>query len=141
MKRYKKLRPNLYSADLHYGKIDIRPDHYCSCFFIVQSTDDMEFIRDQGMQLLLAGCRHFDFSGDRRTIWQKGIEAAHGLVIAGNGGGKAICMNVWDTIEEFAVSLNKSISLRTIIPCDHFLLYDDIGGYKTVLDAIGVIDR
>ena len=63
MKRYKKLRPNLYSADLHYGKIDIRPGHYCSCFFIVQSTDDMEFIRDQGMQLLLAGCRHFDFSG------------------------------------------------------------------------------
>ena len=46
MPRYRKLRPNLYSADLVYGKIDLKPGHGVSCFFIVQHIDDKEFIKD-----------------------------------------------------------------------------------------------
>ena len=136
MQRYKKLRPNLFSADLHYGKIDIKPDHYFSCFFIVQHTDDREFIKDQAIQLLLAGCRNYDFYGEKRKIWGTGLEEAYRIVLPENSVENTIRLNRWDTIEGFVAALNKSISMRPIVLCDHFLLYDDMNIYEAVVDQV-----
>lgn len=49
--KYDKLRSNLYGAHLIYGEIDLNPTHIISCFFIVEHTDDKEFIKKQAMQL------------------------------------------------------------------------------------------
>ena len=136
MQRYKKLRPNLFSADLHYGKIDIKPDHYFSCFFIVQHTDDREFIKEQMIQLLLSGCRWFDFYGDKGAVWEASLEEAHRIVLPKNSVENTIRLNRWDTIEGFVAALNKSISMRPIVPCDHFLLYDDMNIYEAVVDQV-----
>ena len=136
MQRYKKLRPNLFSADLHFGKIEIKPDHYCSCFFIVQRTDDREFIKDQAIQLLLAGCRNYDFYGEKRKIWETGLEEAYRIVLPENSVENTIRLNRWDIIEDFVAVLNKSISMRPIVPCDHFLLYDDMKIYEAVVECM-----
>ena len=136
MQRYKKLRPNLFSADLHFGKIEIKPDHYCSCFFIVQRTDDREFIKDQAIQLLLAGCRNYDFYGEKRKIWETGLEEAYRIVLPENSVENTIRLNRWDIIEDFVAALNKSISMRPIVPCDHFLLYDDMKIYEAVVECM-----
>ena len=136
MQRYKKLRHNLFSADLHFGKIEIKPDHYCSCFFIVQHTDDREFIKDQAIQLLLAGCRNYDFYGEKRKIWETGLEGAYRIVLPENSVENTIRLNRWDIIEDFVAALNKSISMRPIVPCDHFLLYDDMKIYEAVVECM-----
>ena len=136
MQRYKKLRPNLFSADLHFGKIEIKPDHYCSCFFIVQRTDDRAFIKDQAIQLLLAGCRNYDFYGEKRKIWETGLEGAYRIVLPENSVENTIRLNRWDIIEDFVAALNKSISMRPIVPCDHFLLYDDMKIYEAVVECM-----
>lgn len=51
MPRCQKLFPNLYSAELFYGKIDLQVGHGFSCVFLVRHTNDKEYIKDQAMQL------------------------------------------------------------------------------------------
>ena len=70
MQRYEKLNPNFYGAEMFYGKIDLKLPHLFSCFFIVEHTTDKTYIKDQVMQLLLTGCRDFDFYGAAEPVWQ-----------------------------------------------------------------------
>ena len=38
--------------------------------------------------------------------------------------------------KEFVAALKKNISKRPIVPCDHFLLYDDMKIYEAVVDQV-----
>lgn len=71
MLRYEKIRPNLYGLDMLYGKIDLKPTHGFSCFFIVEHIEDNDFIKRQAMQLLLAGCRDFNLYGKTEYTCQE----------------------------------------------------------------------
>lgn len=133
MPRYKKLRPNLYSADLFYGKIDLKPGHGFSCFFIVQHTDDKEFIKDQAIQLLLAGCRNFDFYGKMEPIWHLGFDDADILLNPNSTQETVALTSGWDTIDEFVEVLHNEISCRPFVPHDYYLIYDDEETYEDVL--------
>jgi hypothetical protein len=102
----------------------------------VQHTDDREFIKEQMIQLLLSGCRWFDFYGDKGAVWEASLEEAHRIVLPKNSVENTIRLNRWDTIEGFVAALNKSISMRPIVLCDHFLLYDDMNIYEAVVDQV-----
>ena len=139
MPRYRKLRPNLYSADLVYGKIDLKPGHGFSCFFIVQHIDDKEFIKDQAIQLLLAGCRNFDFYGEKGPIWHLGFDDADILMNPNSTPETVALTSGWDTIDEFVEVLHNEISCRLYVSHDYYLLYDDEETYEYVLQSLEML--
>ena len=138
--RYKKLLPNLYSADLHYGKIELKPTHGFSCFFIIRHTDDKEFIKDQAIQLLLSGCRNFDFYGEMEPMWHICVDEADILLYPDYTSETVALTSGWDNLEEFAEALHDELSLRPFVPHDFYLLYDDEGTYKEVLGLLDISD-
>lgn len=134
--RYEKLRHNLYSADLKYGKIELKPMHGFSCFFIVEHTDSKEFIKDQVIQLLLAGCRNFELYGKMKPLWHNGFDEADILLFPNSTSETVALTSGWDTLEEFAETLHDELSLRPFVPHDYYLLYDDSNVYKKVLESL-----
>ena len=138
MQRYNKLRNNFHSADLLYGKIDLNPIHTFSCFFIVEHTFDVEFIKEQAIQLLLAGCQSFDFYGKAEPNWQIGVDEANILLYSKSNPETDVLTSGWSTMEEFADALNSVLSLRTFVPYDVYLIYDDEEIYKNVMKRLGI---
>lgn len=131
--KYDKLRSNLYGAHLIYGEIDLNPTHIISCFFIVEHTDDKEFIKKQAMQLMIAGCRNFDFFGKKEPLWHLGFDDVD-IMLSPN----STLMNValtsgWSLLDDFVEALNLVISVRPIVPIDTYLFYDDRAIYEEVV--------
>lgn len=133
MERYKKLLLNLYSADLFYGKVELNLRHYSFCYFIVQHTNDMDFIKDQALQLLLSSCSSFEFVGTQAPIWQQGFNETYSLLHPNADQEKLSNIAAYNTIDEFTDSLFQSMSCRGLIPTDHYLIYDDREIYEDVL--------
>ena len=138
MQRYNKLGNNLYSADLLYGKIELKPTHRFSCFFIVEHTFDAEFIKDQAIQLLLAGCQSFDFYGKAESNWHLGVDEANTLLLLKSAYETDVLISGWSTLEEFADALNDVLSMRPFVPTDFYLIYDDEEIYKNVLKRLEI---
>ena len=136
MQRYNKLGNNLYSADLLYGKIELKPTHRFSCFFIVEHTFDAEFIKDQAIQLLLVGCQSFDFYGKAESNWKLGVDEANIFLHPKSTSETDILIAGWSTLEEFADALNDVLCLRPFVPHDFYLIYDDEEIYRSVLKRL-----
>ena len=134
--RYEKLRPNLYGAHLVFGKIDLNPTHRFSCFFIVQHTDDKEFIKKQAMQLLLAGCRNYDFFGEKEPLWHLGFDDVDIMLNPNSTPENVALTSGWSTLDDFVDALDLAISVRPIVPHDTYLLYDDRAIYEEVLKRL-----
>ena len=136
MQRYEMLRNNLYSADLLYGKIELKPTHRFSCFFIVEHTFDVEFIKDQAMQLLLAGCQEFGFYGKAEAQWHSGVNEADILLHPVSTPETVTLTSGWSDLEEFVDTLNERLSERPFVPHDFYLIYDDEEIYRNVLKRL-----
>ena len=136
MQRYEKLRENLYGAHLMYGKIDLKPTHGFSCHFIVEHTDEEDFIEEQFMQLLLAGCRNFDFYGEKKSIWRKGYKTVYRKLYPNPTEETFACFSAWGSIEGFAGELRDRLSVRYFVPQDFYILYDDKELYHKVLELL-----
>lgn len=139
--QYKKLGLNLYSADVHYGKIDLKSTHRFSCFFIVQHTDDKKFIKDQAIQLLLAGCRNFDFYGKMESLWHSEFDEADILLFPDSTAETVALTSGWETLVEFVDALHAELSLRSFVPHDYYLLYDDAALYKEALRLLDTFNN
>ena len=131
--RYEKLRPNLYGAHLVYGKIDLNPTHRFSCFYIVQHTDDEKFIKKQAMQLLLAGCRNFDFFGEKEPLWHLVFDDVDIMLNQDLTPESVALTSGWSALDDFVEVLDLVISARPTVPHDTYLLYDDRAIYEEVL--------
>lgn len=138
MQRYNKLENNLYSAELLYGKIELKPTHRFSCFLIVEHTFDVDFIKDQAIQLFLAGCQSFDFYGKAEPNWHLGVDEANILLHSKSNPETDVLTSGWSILEEFADALNSVLSLRTFVPHDVYLIYDDEEIYKNVMKRLGI---
>ena len=136
MQRYNKLRNNLYSAELLYGKIELKRTHGFSCFFIVEHTFDAEFIKDQAIQLLLVGCQDFYFYGKAEPNWHLGVDEANIFLSPKTALETDVLISGWSTLEEFADALNDVLSLRPFVPHDFYLIYDDEKIYRNVLKRL-----
>ena len=77
-------------------------------FFIVEHTFDVEFIKDQAIQLLLVGCQEFDFYGEAGPQWHLGVDEAGTLLHPVSTPETVTWTSRWDTLEEFVDTLNES---------------------------------
>lgn len=136
---YKKLRNNLYSADLVYGKIDLKYGHTFSCYFIVRHADDLEFIEKQALQLLLAGCQSFIFWGDKASAWRQIVTRRDRILRSIPTSEATIFTSDHTELDTFSSVLFREISVRSFIPHDVYLLYDDETIYEEVLQRLEVL--
>lgn len=137
MQRYEKLRANLFGVDMFCGRIDLKPTHGFSCFFIVEHTVDKAFIKDQTIQLLLAGCRNFDFYGAAGPIWHFCVDEADIMTKFEFNTGTVALTSGWSSLEDFVDALDMELSLRPFVPHDFYLIYDDAEIYK---EAVKMLD-
>lgn len=131
-----KILPTLYGLDLFYGKLDAKQGHNFSCFFIVECTFDNEFIKQQALQLLLAGCKEYNFYGKYKNEWHKEFEQTNYMLHLDKENNGFILVNSWTEIEKFVHVLEERVSLRTIVPHDEYLIYDDIKIYEKVVKLL-----
>lgn len=119
-----------------YGKIELNPTHGFSCFFIVEHIDDKEFIKDQALQLLLSGCRNFDFYGKKKDAWHFGVDEADMMLYPNMTYETVALTSGWVSIEEFVEELHYVLSQRPFLPHDYYLLYDDHEIYQNTLELL-----
>lgn len=136
MQQYEKLGNNLYGAEMYRGKLELKPTHGFSCFFIVEHIADKEFVKNQAMQLLLAGCRNFNFYGNAEPIWHLIVDETDILLYPDSTSESVALTSGWDSIEDFADALDVELSLRTFVPHDIFLIYDDVRIYNDVVACL-----
>ena len=137
MQRYEKLLRNLYGADLFYGKIDLKVNYSFSCYFIVQHTNEEEFIREQLLQLILTGCQKFIFYGGKADAWVLNLEEA-ASILRSDHLTVPYSASIIDTIEAFARELHREVSFRSLVPHDVYLLYDNERLYRKVLGTLDI---
>ena len=108
--RYQKLTNRLYSVNLHTGKTNFLFGRDVLCFLLVEHPCTEEFIQEQALQLLLSQCSSFDFYG----AYSKQL----------------------DNFDDFVEALELAVSVRSIVPFDVYLIYDDNALYNQVLDRL-----
>ena len=141
MEQYRKLSNNFYSLDLHTGKTNFKPGHEIQCFFLVEHPCSEEFIREQALQLLMTPCRNFDFYGAYSKRWDIGFDLADVMLHPNENDWDIALTSQWDDFDEFVDALQLAISCRQIVPCDIYLIYDDVPLYRRVLDRLKVYNE
>ena len=137
MQRYEKLSPCFYGVEMFYGKIDLKLTRRFSCFFIVEHTNDKRYIKDQIIQLFLAGCRDFHFYGAYAPVWRHCWDEVVIMLYPDPTPETVGVAFGWDSIEDFVDELNMELSCRGIVPHEEYLIYDDAGIYAQVLGMLG----
>lgn len=136
MERYEKLSVGFFSCDLKYGKIELKLGHNCDLYFIVNNQVEKEFMKKQALQMILSQCKRFDFFGKYANEWHNAIDEAD-IAVYPNASEEEIALTVThDTLEDFVEELIEDLSARRIVPCDIYLIYDDIDLYNNVLERI-----
>ena len=74
MRKCERLAENFYGVDMYCGKIDLTKHRASVFFFIVEHTEDEDFISKQAVQLLTVRCRDFHFFGKQEPIWHFGFD-------------------------------------------------------------------
>lgn len=136
MSRCEKLRPNFYGCELYYGKIDMNKTHAPVCFFLVNHKADAEFIKKQALQLIVAGCKNYEFFGKYSKKWHLALDMADISVNPDSNEDEIAITVSHQTLEEFVDSLNEWLSCRSIVPYDFYLIYDDADLYNQVKTMI-----
>lgn len=132
--RYQKLTNRLYSVNLHTGKTNFLFGRDVLCFLLVEHPCTEEFIQEQALQLLLSQCSSFDFYGAYSKQWDIGFDLVD-IMLHPNGEGIALTSQ-WDDFDGFMEALELAVSVRSIVPFDVYLIYDDNALYNQVLDRL-----
>lgn len=137
--KYEKLRPNFYSAHLYIGEINLKVNHTAHFFFIVEHSNNKEFIHKQALELLVPQCKWFEFYGRYRNEWELGFDEIDIMLHPNDEDEDIALTSSWNDIESFVDTLKFTLSTRSIVPCDIYLLYDDENIYKDVLNRLSVL--
>ena len=134
--RYKKLRPNFYSAHLNTGKLDLKPNHTAHFFFVVENSNDKEYMRQQARELLLTPGLWFEFYGRYRNEWELAFDEMD-IMLHPNMDEEEIAMtSSWTDLDSFVDTLDLALETRSIVLCDIYLLYDDEDIYKQIIEKL-----
>ena len=134
--RYDRLGPCFFGADLEYGDMNLHQGHTATCFLIVEHTDDEQFIRKQALELLMACNGWFHIYGRQEPLWHRILDDTD--VLLHPDPEKFAVTAGYDDMDDFVNELDLSIHVRTLVPNDTFLLYDDEVLYKDVLSRLGI---
>lgn len=131
MNRYEYLKYNIYGLNLHYGKISPKPGHNVELFYIVEHMDDEQFIRKEALKMLLQfGQSVYYFFGKKESIFHLIFDETAVLL---NLNAEDVAMTVgYDMLDDFIAELDDRKYLRTIVPCDYYLIYDDEDIYQKI---------
>lgn len=133
MRRHERIAPNLMSAHLVDGEIDLNRSHGCSCFFIVNESNDKVFIDKTAMEFILSGCKDFHFFGEMEPVWHVAFDLMDSTIFPNASYENVALTSGYADIEEFVDVLHEAISLRSFVPHDCYLLYDDEAMYRQVV--------
>ena len=136
MGRYERLRPNFFSANLHYGRMEIRQIGHLKCFFIVHHEDEEAYIKKQALDMFLTHCGEFAFYGEKASLWKQLFEETKQLLTPEEALDASAMIRQYETMESFVDRMDESLQLRSFVPCDHWLFYDDQDIYKEVVKRL-----
>ncbi len=131
MDRYERLNNRLIGLNLLYGKVSINATHSSNLYYIVEHTEDEQFIREEAMQIVpQTGIDEVCFYGEKESLWHQIFDETD---IQINGDSEDIlltfsCITIDDLINE----LIEVLTIRTFVPLDCYLIYDDRNMYEDV---------
>lgn len=128
-----------FGADLEYGKMRMRPGHTANCFLIVEHTNDEVFVRKQALELLMACNGWFHIYGKQVPLWHRILDETD-VLLHPNPEKFAVTAG-YDDMDDFVNELDLSVHVRSLVPNDTFLLYDDMAVYRKVLRKLGLEDK
>lgn len=132
MDRCEKLRDNLYGVELLTGSITPVKEHIAQIFYIVNNTDNSEFIENEALQMITQfGKTEYHFCGRHSELWQR-IFNDTALKIYPTDSEKVITRK-YESTEKFADELSLVLQERFFVPTDFYLIYDDEEMYKQVV--------
>lgn len=133
------LSNQFYGVSLLYGKIDLKPTHTWSFYYVVESTTDKEFIEKEALKTVLLVNEHsreFHFYGTQSQLWENAFDLAD-ITIRPNAIDQEIALTmVYSDLDEFIDVLQEEISARCFVPHDTYLIYDDENIYKQILSRL-----
>ena len=132
MDRCEKLRDNLYSAELFTGSITPQKEHLAEIFYIVNRTNDSEFVENEALQMITQfGKTKYHFCGKHSELWQM-IFNDTALKIYPTASEKVITRK-YESTENFADELTSALQEKYFVPTDFYLIYDYEEMYKQVV--------
>lgn len=121
--------------DLHYGKTILKPCWDFHCFFIVEHSCDKEFMCQQALQLLMSQCHNYKFHGAHCRDWELAFDEVD-MLLHQNDEDEIALTSLWEDINEFIDTLELTLSLRSFVPFDIYLIYDAKEKYQAVLKKL-----
>ena len=134
-----KLANQFYGANLLYSKIDLKPSHTWSFYYVVENITDKDFIEKETFKSVLLVNEHsreFHFYGKQAQLWENFFDLAD-ITLRPNATNQEVALTmVYSDIEEFINMLQEEISARCFVPHDTYLIYDDETVYKQILSKL-----
>ena len=126
---------NIYGVDLFTGRIAPSNSHCSELFYIVDVTNNEEFIKREALQMLLQfGQTNYFFYGKQRKLWHLVFDETD-IMLNSN---KETVANTIDcsTLDELIDELKDRKHLRNIVNCDYYLIYDNEEIFEFVKNEI-----
>ncbi|MCD7744315.1 MAG: hypothetical protein LUI13_03340 [Lachnospiraceae bacterium] len=131
MDRYEKLNNRLQATNIYYGKVSLNPSHYSALFYVVDHAEDMDFIQKEALQMVMqTGVTDVFFYGRKEALWHLAFDMAD-VQIYGDREDVILTYSCY-SIEDFVCEIKEMLIIRTLIPLDCYLIYDD----KSIYDDI-----
>lgn len=126
---------NIYGVDLFTGRITPSNSHCAELFYIVDTTNNEEFIKREALQMLLQfGQTNYFFYGKQSKLWHLIFDETD-IMLNSN---KETVANTIDcsTLDELIDELKNRKHLRNIVNCDYYLIYDNEETFEFVKNEI-----
>lgn len=126
---------NIFGVDLFTGRIAPSNSHCAELFYIVDVTNNEEFIKREALQMLLQfGQTNYFFYGKQRKLWHLVFDETD-IMLNSN---KETVANTIDcsTLDELIDELKDRKHLRNIVNCDYYLIYDNEEIFEFVKNEI-----
>ncbi len=135
MDRCEKLRENLYSAELLTGSITPVKEHIAQIFYIVNNTNNSEFIENEALQMITQfGKTEYHFCGKHSGLWQKTFHDT-ALKVYPTESDKVV-IREYESSEKFFDVLSSMLQEKYFVPTDFYLIYDDRVLYKQIVEML-----
>ncbi|MCD7916962.1 MAG: hypothetical protein LUF84_00620 [Clostridiales bacterium] len=100
-------------------------------FYVVDHAEDMDFIQKEALQMVMqTGVTDVFFYGRKEALWHLAFDMAD-VQIYGDREDVILTYSCY-CIEDFVNEMKEILTIRTFIPLDCYLIYDD----KNIYDGI-----
>ena len=132
MDRCEKLRDNLYSAELLTGSITPVKEHIALIFYIVNNTDNGEFVENEALQIITQfGKTEYHFCGRHSELWQRIFDDTAFKIYPTDS--EKVITRTYENTEKFADELREALQEKYFVPTDFYLIYDDEDMYRQIV--------